>query len=344
MLLKIAGNDQSLMNYLQELFGMCLSTKNDRNLYIFHGDGNNGKSTLMRMMKLVLTKYSGSLPVGSLMKIDKKSASQATTHLNAMEGKRFVVCDESDDKDELDSVIVKKIANEDGVIELRKLYSEGKEVDLTAKVFLCTNQIPRFNIGDKALLQRLRFVPFKARFFDATKRQNEDKLKENNPLYHKADKGLIDQVFKQCLDDMFTWMLEGFIRFFQNKERINEPQVVFDFGNTIQESTDTVRAFVKDCVTPRISDEKDENMYVFEYCDVRKECEPRDLIYEEYKRNVIINGGRYEDKSTFYKRILEFNIKEMIYNGSRRLSLKRSRIVVKTDENKNERDIVNMNV
>ena len=180
----MCGNDE-IIEYLQEALSYGLSGKNNRLIYILHGDGKNGKSAITTLMRFTLEKMFCALDKGVLMKKGRneedRHKSAATKELNGIEGKRCAWCDESETNDYINSKMVKILCNERSTIQLKKLYRDDeKTVDLFASVFLSTNPLPNFDSNDKAVIDRLRFIPFNARFFDLNNKM--DKKMINNKI------------------------------------------------------------------------------------------------------------------------------------------------------------------
>ena len=65
-------------------------------------------------------------------------------------------------------------------------------------MIMCCNQKPEFDVEDKALISRLRFIPFEACF--QVNKENCDK---------------VDNI-KLLKDAFFTWMVQGSIEYYQN--------------------------------------------------------------------------------------------------------------------------------
>ena len=323
---EICANDESLVGYLQERLGLCLSGMNERLIYIAHGEGNNGKTTLLRLVAMVLDEYAGTLSAGALMSDNtngkRNNKNQATLALNGIIGKRFVLCDESDEKERLDSVAVKSLANEEGIMRLRENYGKFANYNIYCKTFLSTNKIPDYDKTDAALVKRLRFIPFNVRFFDESKKEDKEKLREKNPNYKIANRSLVDDIRKNHLNDFFTWMIQGSIRYFTHGG--SEPDIIFNNKESIETQKDTVKRFVKECIAFDTKDVDENTIYLAgnETSDSNFR-ERTNSVYDRYIRWLKDECSEVpEKKGDFYKRLGDLKVLSSKVKGERMFRLK----------------------
>ena len=324
-IMDICNGDKDLYNYLQELLGLCLTGINERQLYICWGDGNNGKTTLFGLLANVLKGYAGSLPDGALMNGEgRRSKDSATLALNPIKGKKFVMCDESGDQDKLDTSLIKRLANEEGTISLRENYGDFTEEKIQCKAFLATNKIPNFDHTDEAVVKRLRFIPFNARFFDPSKESDRLKLAEGKSNYKVANKDLVKEIKTKYLDDFFSWLVEGCIRYF-DRGSIHEPKLIFQTTKNVTFDKDSVKRFMTSCIALSEDDITSDTIFQCDSEATGPEWRTsKDSIYREYFTYVKdVCGGLAETKAIFYKRLVGLGVKEVMVRGQRCFKLKR---------------------
>jgi putative DNA primase/helicase len=66
---RIMGGNAELVRFLQKCIGYCLTgAVTEKVFFIFLGDGDNGKTTLLEAVRFVLGEYAGQIPIASLLK------------------------------------------------------------------------------------------------------------------------------------------------------------------------------------------------------------------------------------------------------------------------------------
>jgi len=154
----IANGDESLAYTLLVIIAssMIIQTKK-RMFYIWKGSGNNGKSTLVKLLELTLEPIFGYIPVNALLIKDVKNSEEAPRpFLLNMKDKRIGVTSELKEQADLDSNIIKMITGSD-TIPVRNLFDRRPTyVQPYFNLFMTTNPMPRIN--DKSLAMKDRFV------------------------------------------------------------------------------------------------------------------------------------------------------------------------------------------
>ncbi len=88
------ANAEQLVSYLQKAFGCAATGKPEKLLFVLHGAGNNGKTTLLEIIRDALgdKEYAGQVQVDSLMVRPNESLSSnaVNTDLADLQGCRFV--------------------------------------------------------------------------------------------------------------------------------------------------------------------------------------------------------------------------------------------------------------
>ena len=209
-------DDIECIAYLQKILGYCLSgSLKARCFFIMHGNGKNGKSILMLLMKAVLD--SSYKQVMKSVFIQSNQNCQVETM--ELKGARMCVLNETNDNEKLNESLIKSLTGGDP-ISARPLYKDVITFNPICKIFICTNNKPTFNGDDQANTDRVKLIPFNARFVDNPTKQNERKCILN------IDKNLIDN----HLDEFFTWLLEGAKNFFED-EKLSPPLSILEVEN-----------------------------------------------------------------------------------------------------------------
>ena len=161
----ISDENAHFTKWLFKLFGYSLTKEvSDRHLYICHGKGQNSKSVVMEMISNIMVLDRGYSPLSKgaiLAKDDRRSG--ATPELMPFQYCRLGAVIETDEKQKLDSSIIKSLTGND-LIKVRALYQNEITIKPSAKIFLISNHKPEFNTEDTAMVDRVVFIPFSQRF------------------------------------------------------------------------------------------------------------------------------------------------------------------------------------
>jgi putative DNA primase/helicase len=196
---EIFRGDQELVAYVQRLFGYCLTgSTREHAMFVFHGPGRNGKTTLAELFKRVLGSYASALNVSALL---AGRQSSTTSELAALRGARYATTAEAADEARFAGELIKLWTGGD-TVQVRALYSNPIEFRPAAKLLLVTNALPRLNDRDAALWARIHAVPFGVVFPpDRVDRDLPEKLFREAP-------GVLAWAVRGCL----AWQREGGLR------------------------------------------------------------------------------------------------------------------------------------
>lgn len=156
MLLRMFCGDWQLYNLFEEMLGYCL-IKNCRmqKIFIFFGEGNNGKSTLLR----VITAFIG---VGNYTTLSLQDL-EKTFRPAELENKLVNLGDDIPAITIKDSSLLKSISSGENVLVERK----NKDPFILrnyAKLIYTTNKMPRVNDKSYGFYRRLVLIPLDAKF------------------------------------------------------------------------------------------------------------------------------------------------------------------------------------
>lgn len=158
---RIMGSNPALIAFLRRAVGYSLTGDvSERVLFLLHGTGANGKSTLLEIIRALMGDYATRTPTETLML--QRGDSGPRNDIARLKGARFVSASESDDGRRLAESLVKDLTGGD-TITARYLYSELFEYRPEFKLFLATNHKPEIRGTDPAIWDRLRLVPFGVR-------------------------------------------------------------------------------------------------------------------------------------------------------------------------------------
>jgi len=170
-LLSICNNDAKLMKYLIEVLGYCLTGETtERTLWILTGSGSNGKSRLLTLLDLIMTRFFATLSEAVLIDNEKVGAG-ATPELVPLLTARLGILSETSEGAKLNARRVKSLTGNEK-ITMRALYEKQTTFAPKCKFLLITNHIPWSDPTDKAMIHRKKIIPFD-NIFENTKANND---------------------------------------------------------------------------------------------------------------------------------------------------------------------------
>jgi phage/plasmid-associated DNA primase len=252
---QILMNDPAYIKYFQIKMGSYLSGRIYRDIDINHGCGKNGKSSILNALKIILGDFMGFIGKNVIVydpkAIRSKGGSNHTSHLIPIEGKRLIATQELEEDDVIDSEMVKKIASGDPIEGVRGCYEKKtREIQPFCKLLVPTNNIPKFDTQDIAIIDRLCFNPFLARFLNKEDLKTEKKRGKYNTKkfkYYPADNNIIDKfkVKGRPINILFSWMVAGCIEFYKVRNiGIEKPPVVESYIAETLNNNDVVGQWI----------------------------------------------------------------------------------------------------
>src|ERR1051326_489563 len=105
---RIFAGDEGLINLMQRVIGYALTgSVSEKALFVLHGGGNNGKTTLLEAIRYIMGDYAGVVDINSLMQSAQTSDSQRTAA--ELLGKRFVTASETEEGQRLNEGRIKNL-------------------------------------------------------------------------------------------------------------------------------------------------------------------------------------------------------------------------------------------
>jgi P4 family phage/plasmid primase-like protien len=176
---------EELRKYVLRLLASCLEGENrEQQYYFWIGVGSNGKSKLNNLMRLVLGDYWTKLATTALTRKRPESGA-ANPDIIAMKCRRFIVSEEPDDKEPLNTSRMKQMSGED-LVEARGLYKDQEKFKIMGKMCMLCNRLPTVNALDNGTWRRIRVIPFESRFEDV----NHPDVVAKKPNFFPRDNSL----------------------------------------------------------------------------------------------------------------------------------------------------------
>lgn len=223
---KAMAGRESLIAYMQKAVGYALTgDTREKNIVIFHGGGDNGKTILTTVISAMLGDYAQETPVETLM-IHKNES--IPNDIARLKGERLVTASEGERGQRLAESLIKRLSGGDK-ITARFLHQEFFEFIPTFKIWLSTNHKPVIRGSDNAIWNRIHLIPF-----DVSIPKSEqiprtvllERLREEWP-------GILAWAVKGCL----LWQQEG----------LDKPEEVEQATANFRAEMDVIGGFISDC-------------------------------------------------------------------------------------------------
>jgi P4 family phage/plasmid primase-like protien len=178
--------NQNVKDYVLKKMSECLNGDiPNTNFLMYIGDGANGKSQLLNLMKLAMGELGEKVEV-TLLTRKRNNANEANTEKIKLMNKRFAFLSEPEDGEKINIGLLKELTGSEEIVA-RGLYQEAVSFVMEAKLFLACNELPEIKGEDTALWRRIRVIDFPSRFVDDPKESNEYKIDRTLPSRMRED-------------------------------------------------------------------------------------------------------------------------------------------------------------
>jgi putative DNA primase/helicase len=220
------GRVTNLVAYLQRAFGYSLTGHtSEKIVFLAHGSGNNGKTTLLSLFRDLIDEYSVLLSIDTLMVRQESNKTQAD--LADLRGARFVMTSETEEGQRLAEGKLKRITQGMGRIKAVRKYENPIEFDGTHKLWMDCNHRPVLRGTDNAIWNRLHLLPFHATIRDAE-------------IDHDLKAKLLAEE-----EGILAWATEGAHDWYRN--RLGKPPEVTEAVQEYREEMDQIGRFLSEC-------------------------------------------------------------------------------------------------
>jgi P4 family phage/plasmid primase-like protien len=178
--------DAQIRAYVLKKMAECLNADiPNTHFLMFVGNGANGKSQLLNLMKLALGDFGVKLDV-TLLTRKRSDSTTADPEKMKLRNKRFAFLSEPEDGESFNISQLKEMTGSEELVA-RGLYMDSVTFQMEAKLFLGCNELPKLKGEDTALWRRIRVVDFKSKFVENPKEENEYIIDTSLPSRMKSD-------------------------------------------------------------------------------------------------------------------------------------------------------------
>lgn len=234
---KSRKDKEIIIDYLQKALGYSLTGEiSQQIIFLLHGSGSNGKSTLLETQRMIMGDYGTTIDSGSLT---TKKTDSVRNDIARLPNIRFVVASENAKGTIIDEELIKKLTGGDQVTA-RFLFQEEFNFYPQLKLWWAFNHPPGVRDLTHSLMRRLKLIPFEERIPDS----------------ERIDQSVLLDIYRSELPGIFNWELEGLKRF--QKEGLKDIPAIANAVKEFKEEQDRLHDWITDvCYVPERDDKKD---------------------------------------------------------------------------------------
>lgn len=289
----VTMGDNALANLIVEYMGFCLSTAHPKLVQkcaILYGDGSNGKSVLLDLMRsMVGAKNWSSVSVDGLVK---------ETNRYQIMHKMFNVSDETPKDAFLESSTFKAIVSGD-VVPVRRLYGDPFDWECTTKVMFACNDLPFSGDYSHGMFRRLLIIPFNNTFSDEL--GNKD--------------AMIGEKLKAEMSDIFLMCFEGFKNLRKRHYKFEEVKAITEELEDYTDSSDNVKRFFANMCVVKSGNKVTTDMLFRLYCLYCQENSLKPVAFASFSRRFGKVVNRYGGTIEKTREKSNHGIRHTVYNN-----------------------------
>lgn len=176
---QVFAENADMIEFAQRMAGYCLTgDRREQKLFFAHGQGSNGKSTMLDILMWIMGTYALKLPTTVLMSSKNE---RHPTELAQLQGKRLAVSNELEEGSFWAEARIKELTG-DETLTARFMRQDNFTFTMTHKHLIAGNHKPRLKGGDPAMARRMVLLPFGQKFEGSAKDPRlPEKLKAEAP-------------------------------------------------------------------------------------------------------------------------------------------------------------------
>lgn len=237
--LDVFSGDRDMADYFQRVAGyIMLGEPVEEVMFVLHGNGCNGKSTVINTLRAVFGAYACSISSDMMTAVGRQVSGSGGPRADivGMFGKRLVLVPETDQGARLKEAFVKRLVSTDEVVA-RGLYEREMRAERPTWVpIMATNYLPRIDGDDEGIWRRIHAIGFNRNF-------NTDPTVKKD--LHRAKK------LRAEYPGILNWCLEGIRKY--RESGINPPSAVENESKQYRQSMDYLNEWIEDraIISPR---------------------------------------------------------------------------------------------
>jgi putative DNA primase/helicase len=262
------GNKDDLIAFAQRALGYSITgSQGEMAIFFCHGEGWNGKSTLLGACRLILEEYAAEIEPAAFM-VDKNRGTGPNEAIASLYNVNFVTSTEIEEGQRLSTALLKRMTGGES-LRCEHKFERGFTYKPRYKLWMSGNHEPEISDTTKSIKNRFKKVPFLFTITAAERVQHYDEV-----LAGKYGEAILAWLVKGCLE----WQRTG----------LGESSEVQEATQSYFENQDVLHDFLAEC-----KEQASETCFKSELY----------LVYEKWCNE---NGDKYVlGKKTFNTRIAE---------------------------------------
>lgn len=223
----IFAGDETLISFMQQALGMSLcGDTSEQCLFICHGTGSNGKTTMLETIRIIMGNYA---LAANIETFQMKKHEGIGNDVAELYGARFVTASENALGSRLNEAFIKKATGKEP-LRARRLHENEFEFMPEFTIWFAVNHKPVVKDTSKGMWRRVHFVPFNVTI-------EGDKL----------DKHLGEKLLEES-EGILAWLVQGCMQWYK-QGRLEAPKAVKDATQAYRSEMDIVSRFLEaECV------------------------------------------------------------------------------------------------
>lgn len=216
------------LDYLQIALGYSVSGETrEKVVFVAHGTGDNGKTTLLSIVRELLREYSVTIGLDILTSKDHGDNNVAAARA-MLRGVRFANSNETEEGQRLSPARLKRICQgPGGEIEACRKYENPITFPETHKLWVDANHRPEVPASDAAAWNRLHLIPFSV----SIPKSEQDRNLKAKLLSHEPE-------------GILAWLVAGAVRWYA--EGLPSSQTIADATRQWRDDVDRLKAFLEE--------------------------------------------------------------------------------------------------
>lgn len=215
--------EEELIQFVQRAVGYSLTGETrEQCVFLCYGQGANGKSTFLEVLRYTLGEYAHNTPFSTL---ELKGRTSIPNDVAALVGRRFVTAIETNDSARLNEARLKGLTGSDAVTA-RYLHREFFTFQPVAKIWLAFNHKPLITDDSHGFWRRINLIPFLQTFAEG-----------------KMDKELLG-ILRAEGPAILAWAVRGCVLW--QSDGLRPPPVVRAATQEYREESDPLRDFIEE--------------------------------------------------------------------------------------------------
>jgi putative DNA primase/helicase len=222
-LARIFRKHTGLISFMRRVAGYLLTGSTiEQCIFVFNGNGANGKSTLVNVLEELLGDYAKQAAPDLLL---SKAGDRHPTEIADLRGARLVSAMETGEGRRLAESLVKQMSGGDK-LKGRYMHRDFFEFVPSFKLVMATNHRPGIRGTDHGIWRRIRLIPFVETIGDD----------EKDPT--------LGQKLRAEMPGILAWAVRGCLEW--QKEGLKPPEIVTTETNNYRQSEDVLARFIEE--------------------------------------------------------------------------------------------------